>query len=339
MNDESNDSIDTLIGDYLERAADRVPVSAPPVARLVEQGQRTVRRRRTAAIVAAAAAVLVVAGTSAVLAHGGGHHGSAPVADALPKPPAGTRWVGIGRTVFAVPTEWTMSPGLYCPPLDGAKHVTIVEPHLLVSCPMIRGVEQVHQPISLSERNGQVSVTGGGAAVERSRTTLPKGWLAVPAALPTDHVGDLTADAEAQALTHAGFRVIRKSGPAGMTEPVTTEPAIGEPARVGSTVVVVEKPPASATISGGLSWVGGLATKPARHPGTIHLVGNGVDVHVSTRPDGTWSYRVPAGTYTVTGSSPGYLAKNGWPDSCAADHQVSTGLGGTVKVEVYCQRR
>jgi hypothetical protein len=91
-------------------------------------------------------------------------------------------------------------------------------------------------------------------------------------------------------------------------------------------------------MAGRLLWVGGpSAVDPVPHAGTVHVVGDGLDEYVVVTRGGHWSFQGPAGTYSVTASSPGYLSAAGVPDSCRADHGVRLRWTGTANVDVYCQ--
>lgn len=340
---------DQTIVELLERAASRVPASEPPVAELLRAGQRGRRRRRVTALVGSAAAVLVVAGGVA-LATASDRGGTSPVAAGIAPPPPGTKWVGIGRTVVAVPSSWSMWPGLYCPSLDGHDHVTIVVTGITASCAAAPVGVPMSDLIVLRDQGGGLVVEvdrvrpGSGVtqqSIDRSRTTLPKGWLAVPAAASLTGTDTAKADDEARALVAAGFEVSRATEPSWNDGPtVRTDPAIGTPARLGSTVVVYERRPAPAVASlrGRLMWVGGPAPGLAKpHAGTVHVVGDGMDWYVPVGPDGRWSFEGPAGTFTVTGSSPGYLSAAGVPDSCHAATRVTLRWEHTTKADVTCQ--
>lgn len=341
--------------ELLERTASRIPASEPPLATLLRDGRRGVRRRRAGAVAASVLAVVVVAGVgTAVLS--GGHRDDAPSVEPgspPPPPPAGTRWVGIGRTVVAVPRGWSMWPGLYCSSNDGHDHVTIVEAGVTAGCISSQGNLPPTEVVALEVRDGtfqvQVDSSDGSAStvaaqqrrVEASRTTLSPGWVAVPLAASAEGLGASTADVEAAALRAAGFQVSRAQEPAWAPGPqVRTVPAVGTPVREGSTVVVYERvtPPASASMAGRLLWVGGpSAVDPVPHAGTVHVVGDGLDEYVVVTRGGHWSFQGPAGTYSVTASSPGFLSAAGVPDSCQADHRVRLRWTHTANVDVYCQ--
>lgn len=290
---------------------------------------------RAAAVIGAVTAMAVItAGGAAIRAAG---DDSAPTAGTLPTPPAGAKWVGIGTTVFAVPASWSMWPWLYCQTPDGQAHLTIREPGFTVSCtPVDRGIPNA-EVVALTDDAGTITIDD--RRIARTRTTLPSGWLAVPAAPQLD--GDPSADDESHALEEAGFHVVREELPDWGAQPsVTTDPEIGAPARLGSTVTVFEpRPaPAAAYLTGRLLWVGGPAPgATTEHAGTVHLVAVGRDWYVPTDAGGRWTFAGAAGTYTVTASSPGYLG--GRLDRCGAKHQVMAVLTLTTGVDVYCQLR
>lgn len=332
--------------ELLERTASRVPDSDAPLPGLVRAGRRGLRRRRTAVFGGSVAAVLAVTGVG-VVAHSLVADGTSPsVSDAPPAPPAGMKWSGIGQTVVAVPRTWSMWPGLVCPTVDGHDHVTIAPAGVVASCvptdPRIPASDLISlrdqdRTLVVSVDQGRRGSTVTQPQIETTKTTLPDGWLAVPAAVPPTRPGDPTADEEASALAAAGFQVAREQEPRWDDGPLArTEPEMGAPARVGSTVTVYERlpAPASAGLSGRLLWVGGLAPgTPEPHAGTVHIVGGGVDKYIPVGRDGRWSFDGPAGTFTVTGTSPGY------PDLCRAVSRVTLSFLRPTKGNVYCQLR
>lgn len=109
---------DDNLTEVLERSAADVPVGPPPLAAM----HRTARRRTSYAVgLAAAAAVVVVTGGVALWPTGDAvdSRDPAPAASDSPSPapgpdaePAddaprpGTRWVGVGQAVIAVPDDW-----------------------------------------------------------------------------------------------------------------------------------------------------------------------------------------------------------------------------------------
>jgi hypothetical protein len=342
---------DELLTELLERSASRVPATDPPLPMLLRQGRRDLRRRRTGILSGAVAAVLAVTGAGA-LVHTLGHHPATLETTTRPaSPPSGTKWIGIGRTVVAVPRMWSMWPGLYCGSFDGHDHVTILTSSATISCGQVspgipagdvielRGVGGLDVAVDLARTGSGVTQAG----IDRTQTTLPAGWLAVPAAPSLTGTGASSADDEARALASAGFQVSRASEPAWGDGPrVRTDPEIGTPARIGSTVTVYDRvaAPAVANLTGRLFWVGGPAPgRPTPHPGTVHVVGNGLDQYIPVGKDGRWSFEGPAGTFTVTGSSPGYLSAEGVSDACRAGHPVTLRWEHTTKANVYCQLR
>ncbi|MFN8195777.1 MAG: PASTA domain-containing protein [Nocardioidaceae bacterium] len=343
-------SDDTLI-DLLAQTAARVPDSDAPLSALLRDGRHSLRRRRAVIFAGSVVAILAVAGVGAAVRAADHGSGKPPVAGGPAAPPAGMKWSGIGTRVVAVPQNWTMVPGLYCGSRDGHDHVTIVQAGVVVSCP-----PDLYMPaaslVALSGDDGAVAVevelagTHPGVTqqlIEQTRTTLPAGWLAVPAGGPSGGVGPPNADEQARALEAAGFEVDRVQEPSwDDTSHVRTEPEIGAPARLGTTVTVYEQvpAPAAASLTGRLLWVGGPAPgHPRPRPGTIHVVGEGLDKYIPVWPDGRWSFEGPAGTFTVTASSPGYLSANGVPDSCQAKGPVTLQYMRTTTANVYCQLR
>jgi hypothetical protein len=343
------------IADLLERAAARVPDTNPPMEELLRDGHRGVRRRTSWRIAASTAVVAFVAVGAALLGGADSRPTPAPPGP-LPAPPAGTKWSGVDDQVVAVPESWSMWPDLYCSSHDGHDHVTIVEAGLVSTCTP----PTPHMPpstiASLSTVGGRLTVTidwdpphtparetAANALRQRiqgTRTTLPSGWLAVPPPASSGGRGDNVADAEVRALEAAGFQVARGNEPAWDDGPqVVTEPEIGAPARVGSTVRVIERLPApgSATLGGRLLWVGGPVARATLHAGTVHVVGQGIDEYIPVGPDGHWSFDGPGGRFKVTGTSPGYLSRAGATDACRARHPVTLRLMQSVRLDVLCQ--
>lgn len=80
----------------------------PPQAAASARGELTRRRRRRWAAPAAAVIVLAIVGTGvAVRSLAVDDRTNGDPAESIPAPPAGTRWVGLGRVVVAVPDWWT----------------------------------------------------------------------------------------------------------------------------------------------------------------------------------------------------------------------------------------
>jgi len=311
-------------------------------------------RRRTT--IAVAAAILIAAGGAAVaLTRGGDHDVMVPPIESspiVPIPPAGTKWVGVGRTVVAVPKDWPVIPAVYCSQ-PATPYVTIVQWRVAVGC--VLELKQAPDPPSihlsgntsgkfdaqLGDRTTPGEPTRHGLDV--SRTTLPDGWLAVPSGEPDGGVGDPTVTSETDALRAAGFRVeYRHARPDSLGRAVTTDPEIGSPTRVGTVVVVYDHGAAasSARLRGRLEWVGGPAGNPTRpHPGTVRIESTDYTVEqtVGAGDDGRWSITLPPGTYRVTATSPGYLTKAGKTDACTAERPVTVSRGSTERVNVYCQ--
>jgi len=106
------------LSELLERAADRVPVGAPPIPAMVAGAQRSRRRRALVVASAAAASVAVAVGAVAVVGPDGSRSpspsgpSSPPVASQSPAEPSpepvpdGMRLVGIGHAAVAVPEDW-----------------------------------------------------------------------------------------------------------------------------------------------------------------------------------------------------------------------------------------
>lgn len=89
-------------------------------------------------------------------------------------------------------------------------------------------------------------------------------------------------------------------------------------------------------IRGTLDAVGGVAPGlPRPLPGTIRLrASNGTLFTATAGPDGSFSIHAPAGSYTVTGSSP---LIGGGAAVCQATATVSLSAGTTVTTMVICQ--
>jgi hypothetical protein len=343
---------DQILSDLLDRSVENVPTSEPPVLDLLRRGRVIKRRRRGTAVVGAVVASLIVVGAVAA-----GHRSTERVpqpADhptTVPAPPAGMKWVGVGRTVVAVPQEWPVVPGIYCQgPIE--PYATITQWRVTVGCtpqggdpsPAAVDIEGSASGDFLAQIEGSAG-SGGPTqrSLDNSRTTLPEGWLAIPSGEPYGGAGLPTVTSEIAALKAAGFQVVRKHAAAsGRWQPVTTSPEIGTPAQLGSAVVVYDHGPvaSSATLSGTLAWVGGPAPgSPVPHPGTIHVVNadDSVDQTAQADANGAWEIYRPPGTYRVRATSPGYLSTRGAFDGCSAARDRVTVLANeTLTVNVYC---
>lgn len=230
------------------------PASASTSADPVRRG-RPARLRRTAFVGVALAGLLAIGGI--VTAHWVNRsHSAAPdQPTSLPAPPTGSKWVGIGRMVVAVPRDWSVLPGIYCPG-PTRPYVSITKWRVAVSCPPVSSRRPLHDQSSIdleSSPSGRLVAHLDGSSrvssltqrsLNASQTTLSVGWLAVPAGELTDGVGMPTVTDEIAALKSAGFHVVvRHADPAGPWRRVTTDPEIGTPARLGSTVVVYDHNP------------------------------------------------------------------------------------------------
>ncbi len=352
------------LSELLDRSVDHVPDSEPPITDLLRRGHTARRKRRLAAVVGGAVASLVVVGTVTVSQQSSEQ--PTPPADqpsgdgqsGLPTPPTGLKWVGVGRSVVAIPSAWPVVPGIYCQG-PTRPYVTITQWHVTVGCPPWQSPDGGSLPDqTVVDIEGNASggfmaqleeISGSGGLTQRSldasRTTLPSGWLAVPSGEPYGGAGTPTVTSEITALEDAGFHVVREhAAPLGRWQPVTTDPEIGTPARRGSTVVVYDHGPvaSSATLTGQLQWVGGLAPgSPVAHPGTVHVVNadDSVDQTVGAGDDGHWEISLPPGTYSVLATSPGYGSRTGNFDACSAGRSVTVDAGETVAVDVFCQLR
>ena len=350
------------LSDLLGRSVEHVPDSRPPIADLIRQGHSAQARRRLRTVVGVAVAGLLVVGSIAASQLGGER--SAPPADqpsgggqsGLPTPPTGMKWVGVGRSVVAVPQAWPVVPGIYCQG-PSEPFVTITQWHVNVGCPPYqgpgRGSPQDQLVIDIEgsasgEVIAQLEGSPGSSAltqrsIDASRTMLPSGWLAIPSGEPYGGAGAPTVTSEITALEDAGFHVVRKNAaPNGDWQQVTTDPEIGTPALRGSTVVVYDHGAvaSSATLRGHLLWVGGPAPgTTAPHPGIIHVVNadDSIDQMVVAGDDGRWEIYLPPGTYRVLATSPGYGSTTGDFAACSADRAIAVDAGQTVAMDVFCQ--
>lgn len=353
---------DQILSDLLDRSVQGLPTSEPPVADLLRLGDVIKRRRHhTAAVVGAAVtAALVIIGAVTAGQHLG-QQGPQPADQPVrpPAAPAGMKWVGVDRTVVAVPRGWPVVPGIYCqgPP---EPYATITQWHVTVACEALQNqIGTSAQGTTSIAIQGNASggfmaqlqnATGSGGLTQRaldaSRTTLPDGWLAVPSGEPYGAAGLPSVTSEVATLKAAGFHVRREhASPTGRWNLVTTDPEIGTPARIGSTVVVYDHGAvaSSSTLKGQLAWVGGPAPgSPVPHPGTIHVVNtdDSVDQTAQADADGAWELYLPPGTYTVRATSPGYGSAHGTVDGCSATRdRVTVRADETLIVNVYCQLR
>jgi hypothetical protein len=295
------------------------------------------RPRRTTILGAALAGLFVFAACGSPASQAPQHVATTRSAG-VPQPPAGSKWVGVGRTVVAVPLTWPVLPGIYCGE-PRKPYVTITQWHVTVGC----------EPIPQRPPVASISIQGnasGGFAASRAgltRSTLPAGWLAVPDNEPAGGAGLPSLTSEIDALKSAGFKFVRRyAGPGDRWQRVTTDPEIGTPARVGSTIVVTDRgaTESSATLTGRLAWVGGPAPgAPRPHAGIVHIMNadDSVDQTVAAGIDGRWTIYLPPGTYRVLATSPGYLSAAGASDACSASGLVKVAAGATVTANVDCQ--
>lgn len=193
-------SEDTLIR-MLQEAAGKVPDNPAPVGRIVFEGRQRVRRRRAAILGGAVAAVLVVAGgvgvrhlpgggssvtssssSSTTVGHGQHHVSSLGTQDqtqrlaALPAAPAGTRWVGVGSVMVAVPSTWPMRPGQVCEDSQ-ASYVTVLARGTAgaVHCALIPPAARGSDRLTLVPAGGNTGQELGGAVTGTSGLACERG--------------------------------------------------------------------------------------------------------------------------------------------------------------------
>jgi hypothetical protein len=266
----------------LERLAGTVPESPAPLERLVASGRRrrTRRRRLSTLGIGSLAAVLAVTTVGTVHLARDDREPPLPVAEhvAPPVPPPGTRYVGRGRMVVAVPTSWTTFTKAVCvqPRADFVRFEPI---HTDYRCPFVVGPRQLHltgvtigsaelgpkasygvrcltsRPprcranLQVPDEDVTFALEGYAnespdvlKAVAASVTTLPDGWTTVPY-VETKNRGFPTFTDVERALRAAGLRVEVANpellGTAnGKPWVETTVPATGEVVAEGGTVSV-----------------------------------------------------------------------------------------------------
>ncbi|GAB3852376.1 hypothetical protein GCM10028801_03420 [Nocardioides maradonensis] len=329
---------DEILSELLERSVADVSPADPPLAELLARGRAVRRSRRRTTVVGAVLACLLVIGGVGVLRWV--ERPEAPsVSTSLPTPPSGTKWVGVGRQVVAVPASWPVFPNRVCGG-PGTPFVTVLDTELLrhaFTCAL--PLQPVPRHVTISSGQAR-SLNASGATVH---ATLPPDWRAIPVGRPDPTTGDMTTDRVVSALEAAGFQAeVRAATTGSMWAPVTTDPAMGTPARIGSTVVVYDhgKLPSTARLTGTLSWVGGPAPgSPQPHFGWLHVLNDdrSFEQLARTESDGSWSLDVPPGTYTVLGTSPGYLSRAGKRDACSSEGKITVAAHQTVPANVYCQ--
>ncbi len=104
-----------------------------------------------------------------------------------------------------------------------------------------------------------------------------------------------------------------------------------------TTLVTATGQAAESTVTGTLMRVGGPPPgSEVTLPGTVTLVETttGVRHETTTAPDGTFRLAVPAGEYTITGTSPQYGDGTG---ICAAQETVVVPVSGIANIPVTCQ--
>ncbi len=105
----------------------------------------------------------------------------------------------------------------------------------------------------------------------------------------------------------------------------------------GSTAACSAQDPVDGTLTGHLYGVGGPAPGlPRPLPGTVTVTGPGVHRDIPVGVSGSYSVKVPAGSYTVVGHSPLYGSGTG---VCRAERVATVTSGHSTEVDVLCQMR
>jgi len=266
----------------LERLAGTVPETPAPLERLVGSGRRRRARRRRLTTLGAGACVAVLAVTTvgAVRVAQDDREPPLPATEQVDAPvaPPGTRYVGRGRVVVAVPASWAIFTKAVC--AQPSKDFVRFEPiHTGYRCPFVEGPRQLHLTgvtIGSAELGPKASygvrclnsrppqcganlhvpaedVTFGLEgyanespevleAIAASVTTLPDGWTTVPY-VETQNRGFPTFTDVKRALRSAGLQVEvanpeRLETANGPAWVETTVPATGEVVAEGGTVSV-----------------------------------------------------------------------------------------------------
>jgi hypothetical protein len=94
--------------------------------------------------------------------------------------------------------------------------------------------------------------------------------------------------------------------------------------------------PADGTLTGHLSAHGGPRPGTQPLPGSVIAVGAGGRYVAAVGSDGTYLVKLPPGVYSVTGTSPLFLAGKG---RCAASGTVTTSRRRTSTANVFCEMR
>jgi hypothetical protein len=93
--------------------------------------------------------------------------------------------------------------------------------------------------------------------------------------------------------------------------------------------------PADGTLTGHLYGVGGPSPGALRPwPGTVTITGPGVHIGISVGASGTYSVQLPAGRYTVGGSSPNYESGAAL---CRAAGTVIVTRAHRTRADVLCE--
>lgn len=276
MNDERPPTLEEL---------DDLPLGPAPVRDLLSAGH-AVKRRRRVVVSSVLAAALVVAGVSVAGASNGpsqtrsvdaADRSDAPDPQPFPDPPAGSRWVGLGRVVLAVPDDWAVTDSR----CDTASEVGILvvskelganasvdcgtpssAPATVIVAPLSPGdsvapLPESTEPLwcdqSLPEQcsadgafpdedvfvqaNFVGPSSGAALALLDTATVLPDGWTTVPFG-GEDNYGE-----RSDLLEAAGFRVGSSLQDGDKSHPVRSDPAAGSPVREGTTITLHQVSP------------------------------------------------------------------------------------------------
>ncbi|MET1060026.1 MAG: PASTA domain-containing protein [Nocardioides sp.] len=169
----------------LERSAEQVVVLAPPVEPMINEAGRLRRRRRTVVGGAVLAVVATLGAADAVASF----VDPGPEAWPATSPPDGMRWVGVGRAVIAVPSEWPRDATRCGQPV---RDTVMVGGASTVTCTGERpaGVRSVAVTSGGPGVGFAADATYdvGGRTVERGRTVCAAGTCSAVVHVPTENV-------------------------------------------------------------------------------------------------------------------------------------------------------